>query len=123
MRIGPKLTFLGASLVGLTTVGILAILFWQSSIVSLKLSEYFDEQAEHETKLAVVDAKNLLETQHATLSKQLENDMHVLLDLAERDGGITASDETATWTAVNQLTKDKSTVDLPRMMLGSQWFG
>lgn len=123
MKIGPKLTTLGVALVAMTTASILAILFWQSSIMSDKLTEYFDKQARHEVELAVVDANNLLATQHATLSKQLENDMNVLLDIIERNGGVKASQETVEWQAVNQISKMQSTVRLPKLMLGDQWFG
>ena len=123
MKIGTKLTALGITLVGLTTVGILVILFWQSSIVAQRLTEYFDKQAEHEVELAVIDAKNLLATQHATLSNQLENDMRVLLDIVERGGGISVLSEGVDWNAVNQISKAKSVVELPKMMLGDTWFG
>jgi len=117
------MTALGVTLIGVTTAGILGILFWQSSIVAEKLTEYFDGQAQHEMKLAVDDARNLLATQHATLSKQLENDMRVVLDIVERGGGIATETETVDWEAINQITKTKSTVPLPKMTLGYQWFG
>ena len=123
MKIGTKMTALGITLVALTTGGILGILLWQSSIVGRELGVNFDKQARHEMELAVADARNLLDTQHATLSKQLENDMRVLLDVAERSGSISLSGETAEWQAVNQITKDKTTVTLPKMTLGGEWFG
>jgi len=123
MKIGTKLTALGVSLVGLTTVGILAVLFWQTSIIGDRLTEYFDEQAHHEMEMAVVDAKNLLATQHATLAKQLENDMRVLLDIVERGGGIWESQQRAKWDAVNQVSKAKTEAFLPKMMTGDAWFG
>ena len=72
MRISLKLTTMGAVLVGVTTAGILGILLWQSSIISKKLTESFDQQANHEIAMAVADAESLLKTQHVTLSKQLE---------------------------------------------------
>ena len=123
MKIGTKMTILGVSLVSATTIGILAIMFWQSSNMAVKLTEYFNKQARHEMELAVNDAKNLLETQHATLIKQLENDMRVLLDLVEQDGGIRTLDETAEWNAVNQITGSATTVNLPKLALGDRWFG
>ncbi|MBI9079625.1 MAG: Cache 3/Cache 2 fusion domain-containing protein [Pseudodesulfovibrio sp.] len=123
MKIGPKMTILGASLISLTTAAILGILFWQSSIVAEKLTEYFDKQARHEMELAVMDANNLLATQHATLSKQLENDMRVVLDIVERGGGISTRDETVEWDAVNQISKTRSEAALPMLMMGDQWFG
>ncbi|MEF2230707.1 MAG: Cache 3/Cache 2 fusion domain-containing protein [Pseudodesulfovibrio sp.] len=123
MKIGIKMTALGISLVGLTTMGILGILLWQSSIVGHNLATYFDKQARHEMELAVADARNLLATQHATLGNQLENDMRVLLDIVARNGSISLAAETVEWQAVNQITKDKSAVSLPKMTLGGEWFG
>ncbi|SOB59291.1 Methyl-accepting chemotaxis sensory transducer [Pseudodesulfovibrio profundus] len=123
MKIGPKLTTLGVSLVGLTTLGILAILFWQSSNVEYTLTQNFDSQAEHEIELGVSDAKAMLATQHATLQKQLENDMRVLEDIVRRGGGLQLMDEQVEWQAVNQVSKATSTVSLPKMALGDQWLG
>ncbi|HKI80102.1 MAG TPA: hypothetical protein VKA04_00510, partial [Pseudodesulfovibrio sp.] len=69
MKIGPKLTLLGTALVGTTVACILGILLWQSSKVSKTLTKHFHLQAQAEMTLAVDDARNLLDTQHATLSK------------------------------------------------------
>ncbi|BDQ34383.1 methyl-accepting chemotaxis protein [Pseudodesulfovibrio portus] len=123
MKIGAKLTILGVLLIGLTTLCVLGIMLWQSSNLALMLEKNFDKQARHEVELAVEDAKNLLATQHATLTKQLENDMQVALDIVERGGGFRLMDETVDWSAVNQITKEQSTVALSKMALGDTWFG
>ncbi|WP_419788209.1 hypothetical protein [Pseudodesulfovibrio sp.] len=47
------MTTLGIAQVGLTTVAILAILFWQSSIVDNVLASYFDMQSRHEMELGI----------------------------------------------------------------------
>jgi len=123
MKIGKKLTLLGAGLTALTTLGILLILFWQSSIVGSNLTTYFNQQAKHEMGLAVLDAKNLLATQHATLAKQLENDMRVVLSIVKNNGGLNTSSEISDWNAVNQISKNQQTVALPKMQMGDQWLG
>lgn len=123
MKIGTKLTTMGSLLIGITTLSIVGILFWQSSIMNNELDEHFNKQARHEMELAVKDAKNLLETQHATLTKQLNNDMKVLLDIVQRKGGINLLNETAKWQAVNQITGEKNLLHLPKMALGDQWLG
>jgi methyl-accepting chemotaxis protein len=123
MKIGPKLTVLGTVLVGLTAAGILGILLWQSSKVSRTLTKHFNIQAQKEMTLAVDDARNLLDTQHATLTKQLENDMRVVLDIVERGGGLGLLDGDVEWKAVNQITKEGTSVNLPEMALGTEWLG
>ncbi|EGB15693.1 methyl-accepting chemotaxis sensory transducer [Pseudodesulfovibrio mercurii] len=123
MRIGPKLTLLGTALVGTTAACILGILLWQSSKVAETLTTHFDLQAQAEMTLAVDDARNLLDTQHATLTKQLENDMRVVLDLERRGGGLRLLPGTVEWRAVNQISKAASAVSLPRLALGADWLG
>ncbi|BDQ38104.1 hypothetical protein SYK_24640 [Pseudodesulfovibrio nedwellii] len=123
MKIGFKITSLGAVLIGLTVTCILGILLWQSGNMQETLTESFDKQARHEVELAVVDAGNMLATQHATLAKQLENDMHVVLDIVQRNGGFHLLDETVDWKAVNQISKNASTVSLDKMALGTEWLG
>jgi len=107
----------------MTVACILGILLWQSSNVDHTLTEHFDKQARHEVALAVADAKNLLAAQHATLSNQLENDMQVALDIVARGGEFNLMDEDVEWTAVNQISKAKSTVSMPKMALGYTWLG
>lgn len=123
MKIGSKLTILGASLIGLTVLCILGIMLWQNAIVSHTLTVKFDEQARREVGVAVVDAEHLLATQHATLTKQLENDMRVALDIVERGGGFHLMDEKVRWKAVNQISKEENSVFLSKMALGSLWLG
>ncbi|QGY39110.1 HAMP domain-containing protein [Pseudodesulfovibrio cashew] len=123
MKIGPKMTLLGVVLLGATAACILAMFLWRNAIVGDTLAGFFDKQAKHEMELAVGDATSLLATQHATLTKELENDMRVLLDMVEQGGGLRLSAERAKWNAVNQITKAQSTVALPRMMMGGQWLG
>ncbi|WP_319541297.1 Cache 3/Cache 2 fusion domain-containing protein [uncultured Pseudodesulfovibrio sp.] len=123
MKIGYKITFLGTALIGLTVGCIVAILLWQSGNMQETLTKSFDKQARHEVELAVVDAGNMLATQHATLAKQLQNDMNVAFDIVQRNGGFQLLDETVDWKAVNQISKNASTVTLSKMALGSEWLG
>ncbi|MBV1739735.1 MAG: Cache 3/Cache 2 fusion domain-containing protein [Desulfarculus sp.] len=117
------MTLLGSALIGLTTAGILGILVWKSATVAGTLTESFNQQARSEMGVAVADARNMLATQHATLVKQLGNDMRVLLDIVSRNGSLGLLDERADWEAVNQVSGERRTVSLPRMALGGQWLG
>ncbi|WP_285907309.1 methyl-accepting chemotaxis protein [Pseudodesulfovibrio pelocollis] len=123
MKIGTRMTLLGATLIGLTTAGILGILLWKSAMVAGTLTDSFNEQARSEMGVAVADARNLLATQHATLVRQLENDMRVLQDIVSRGGSIGQLDERVNWEAVNQVSGERRTVSLPAMALGGRWFG
>ena len=123
MTIGNKLITTGGGLVALTVASILGIFLWRGIILSNTLNEEFRQEAEHEVELATVDATNILKTQHATLTKKLNSDMNVVLDMVDRQGGLHLLRETETWDAVNQISKEKSVVHLPQMALGDQWIG
>ena len=43
--------------------------------------------------------------------------------LLEQAGGVTFSEEKVKWNAVNQLTKESRSVELPKMLLGGNWLG
>jgi len=64
---------------------------------------------------------NLLVTQDEALQKKLLYDLNVATDTLARKGRIAlASEGKSTWEAVNQLTKQGKSVDLPQMLLGDQ---
>lgn len=123
MRIGPKIAGMIVILVLLTSAGILSVIYWQSGNIDERLTTQFDSQARKEVSLAVSDAGSLLATQHATLQKELESAMHVLEYIADQNGGLSLGQENVTWKAVNQVSKQSSSVDLPKMLMGDEWLG
>ncbi|OQY19598.1 MAG: chemotaxis protein [Desulfobacteraceae bacterium 4572_35.1] len=44
-------------------------------------------------------------------------------DYLKRAGNLSFSEETVTWNAINQFSKEKTIVDLPKMKFGDQWLG
>ncbi|GAB7023191.1 methyl-accepting chemotaxis protein [Salidesulfovibrio brasiliensis] len=123
MRIGFKIAGMIVALLLITSAGILGVIYWQSDRIDSRLTEQFDRQAKEEVALAVSDAGKLIATQHATLQKQLESAMNVLEYIAAENGGLGLGSDTETWTAVNQITKQSSSVDLSRVVMGDRWLG
>ncbi len=81
-------------------------------------------------KMAYTDLQHIVEgsltlarTQQEIIEKSLATAINVAEDIANNAGGFTFSDESETWEAVNQYTKEKSQVLLPRMFIGDRWLG
>jgi len=65
---------------------------------------------------------NMAQTQQEVLGKYIRNALSVARDVLNNEGTISFKEESVTWNAVNQYTKNISRVDLPKMMAGNTWF-
>jgi methyl-accepting chemotaxis protein len=54
---------------------------------------------------------------------RLDHNIEITKEQVGRMGGITLSDQTASWDCINQVTKVGKPLTLPRMMLGTTWLG
>lgn len=76
------------------------------------------------TERARASAENLYGTVSAVgrkTSGEIGTSLRVADDQLARAGGVSFGDEQVTWTAVDQLSKVETEVELPRVLLGSQW--
>ncbi len=55
--------------------------------------------------------------------QQLNRHLDVVHDMLQRAGGITLSEESVSWQAVNQLTQAVVPIALPKMLIGQTWLG
>lgn len=102
------------------------------SIQTLYQNNKTQEIAEEESlKLVYADlkhvAKNLYtmaKLHHEMLLKNIENNINVMNQFVEDNGGLSLSTETVTWTPVHEDTRALTKpVRLPKMMLGNRWLG
>jgi methyl-accepting chemotaxis protein len=90
-----------------------------------------DVAADHCTKLACDDLEHIVEgvynmcqAQQELLEQKVQSDLYVARACMERQGAVTlAADETVTWQAVNQYTKQSQAITLPKLMVGESWLG
>ena len=66
---------------------------------------------------------SLCEAQHEVLQQNVDSGLNVTKAVMAQAGEVAFGEETVAWEAVNQFTKEKSRVALPRMLVGSQWLG
>ncbi|WP_328292317.1 methyl-accepting chemotaxis protein [Kineococcus sp. NBC_00420] len=77
------------------------------------------EQSLHD---AGTQVQTTVATQASAVQSMLDSDLRVTTDRLAQHGAPSLVD-TATWTATNQTTKDKTSVTLPRLEFGGTWLG
>ena len=88
-----------------------------------RLTAHFAEQANSECAKIARDVYLMARAHNETLQQKLEADLNVASDVLQRAGAVTFTDETTTWQAINQYTKQAMSAQLPKMLVGDRWLG
>jgi methyl-accepting chemotaxis protein len=123
LKIGNKITLLGFSLVALTVVVLILIVFVQKNRLAPKLGNYLDQQAFEEADKLVRTVRDQCLAADSQAMKQLEHSMGVAQRALESQGAVSWATEKIAWDAENQFTHQKTRVDLPKLLVGSNWLG
>lgn len=99
-----------------------SVLLWMGQQQAVKRITPLTSQvaAEQATQTTLI-TKNFLELQHQLLLSRLGTYLATAEHLVEEAGGLRVDEEKVSWEAINQITKQKTTLDLPKVMLGDQW--
>ena len=65
----------------------------------------------------------LIAAQDETLREQVDGQLNVLREVRIRAGSLTYSKDLVAWTAMNQFTRRKMQVFVPKMLFGGHWLG
>lgn len=123
MKLQPKLLIIGCLLVIIPQIIGSVITVIQNKLI-------LNNTVEETTQLAYADldhiAKSvysLIETQQKVNERDVKNALNVAREVVSNLGGFSFDEKAARWDAVNQFTLQSSPVELPRMKVGSSWFG
>ncbi len=123
MTIARKLILSGV-IATVIPVGIIAVIaFWKTNVaenVATREAQRLSVESREKTLEGILA---MLTSQQEVLEKKVTDDLNVARDIMEQMGSLRFSRETVQWTAVNQYTKQSSTINLPKMMLGGVWLG
>ena len=122
MKLKSKVLLLSIVPVLVTTLIVLAITFNQKGQVQISVGEEIDQLAKLEARKASEDVYLMLRAMQESLEQSMKYALISARDVYDRQGE-TGFDElsTAKWTAINQYTKKKNQIELPRMLVGDQW--
>jgi len=76
---------------------------------------------EHISSL-VKEIVKMLDSQQEILVQVVASNLRVIENVVEKKGGIKLLSDTVSWKSVNQLTKESSEINLPKMTLASSFF-
>ncbi len=121
--IAKKLTIMGVVTTTVVALSLTAITIWQNRIVeNIAQEEVFDLSRDGQQHI-VSGIIAMLNTQQKALEEKIGYDLNVAEYLLEQEGGVSYAKQTIQWLAVNQLSQQAITIDLPRMMVGNIWLG
>ncbi|MCG8550231.1 MAG: methyl-accepting chemotaxis protein, partial [Desulfobacterales bacterium] len=118
-----KLMIYGILLSVIPIVLIFLISFFQDAqtekFVKRETSNLTIENFEHLVKGVYSTCK----TSQEQVQNAVNTSLNVARDIIKQQGAVELSNETIEWRAVNQYTKEKQTVSLPKIIFGGEWIG
>ncbi|HQP98811.1 MAG TPA: methyl-accepting chemotaxis protein [bacterium] len=119
--IKTKILFLSILAVVLTAVCLVAVVSVKKVGLRTSVNEELDKLAMNETEKIAKDVYVMCRAVQESVQQKVGNDLNVARYALARAGGISLSQETSTWNAVNQDTQATQQVTLPKMLAGNAW--
>ena len=123
MTIRTKLIGIIISLVLLTAVSIVGVAIVENKTLRTDISTLIEDFAFNEATKQAQSVYLLCEAMRQSVQQTVSAHLKVSNDFLEKAGTVALSDETVTWDAINQFSKQKTTVELPKMTFGDHWLG
>ncbi|MBN1916573.1 MAG: Cache 3/Cache 2 fusion domain-containing protein [Verrucomicrobia bacterium] len=120
-----KISGLGIGLVLLTAAAIVSVVVMQKGVLGREVGKELDKFAESETSKIARDVYLMCRAHAEVVQQQVDSALEVSRDALQRTGNVTLSEETASWSVINQYDKAKTArqITLPKMLVGGQWLG
>ncbi len=113
-----------ALLAALLPALVMSILFTvQKGQVTSKVSDELDVLGRRNIAQIAQDAYALCETANDMTQQQVDRSLNVARDILTQSGQVELSSETVSWEAINQFSKESTSIALPKMTVGGVWLG
>ena len=123
LRVGSKITLLSFSMVALTIIILMTIVFVEKTRLSPTLGKYLDQQAYDEAEKLVMTVRDTCAATEEQGTRQLDHSLGVAASLLQAQGTVALQAEMVSWDAENQVTHTKTRLELPKLVAGTNWFG
>jgi len=121
LRLNAKISLLGVTSVLLTAATLVILAVWLSgqynSLAQKEVDYLIDADLDHITQ----GVYNLVQTENEAVQQQFNSYIHIARHTLAQAGGISLSNETLSWEAVNQFTKVPEKIHLPGILIGGKW--
>ncbi len=123
VNIKAKLTLMIALIVVVTSLSIVGVALFKNSQVKGEIDSEVTTLITAQADQAARSVYLLCETMREAVEKTVADSLRVASNLLEQQGGVYFEDNTVSWSAINQVTKEKKQVQLPEMGVGTQLLG
>jgi methyl-accepting chemotaxis protein len=123
MTFQTKVAALGIAGITFTAVIILAVISFQKGELNKNVAEEVDILGREECAKIAKDVYLMCRVSQAKLEKEVHHNLNVAREVLATAGQVSLGEEKIEWSAVNQFTKEGSTVQLPKLLVGSFWLG
>ncbi len=123
MKISTKIMFACLVLVALTALAFLATVLVQRSRVRARMATLIEQQALSEAGKIIETLYVNCEATERRNQARLTHDLAIAREVVARHGAVSLGSQTIAWKAVNQLTRESQNLELPQLLLGTNWLG
>lgn len=123
LSLSVKVTLLGAGSSLITAIALVALAVWQSGEYHTLAQREVDLLIDADLVHIGQGVYNLVQTENEAVQQQLNSNLNVARHVLASAGAVSLSKEKVTWQATNQLTRETTTVELPKMLVGDEWLG
>jgi methyl-accepting chemotaxis protein len=123
MKINTKIIVACVTLVALAAAAFLVTILAQRNSLRGKMEVLIQQQALNEaSKVVETLYLNCGATERRNQSR-LTHDLGIAREIVTQQGAVTLGSQPVTWKAVNQLTRETQSLELPQLLLGTKWVG
>ena len=123
MKIRTKITSIIVALVLTTAASIVGIAVIKNNSLKTDLGEVIDSLTFDAAKKQAESIYLLCEAMRESVEQTVSAHLALSNDFLQRTGELSFAPEMVSWDAVNQFSKKKTQIQLPKMMFGSTWLG
>jgi methyl-accepting chemotaxis protein len=121
--IGGRVIALSIAPVVLTITALVMLVTHQTDSLRKGLEQNLRASTRTDVERMVHSAALVCQTAHEGLKRQLISALSIAEHLVVASGGVALAKEEVGWEAVDQVTRAKAQVRLPKLLLGSTWLG
>ena len=123
LKLNAKVALLGAGSVLITAIVLVALAVWQSGRYHTLAQREVDKLIDADLDHIAQGVCSLVRTENEAVQQQLDDNLKVARHVLANAGDVSLAQETVTWTALNQFTRQPVKIQLPKMLAGGHWLG
>lgn len=123
LTLGTKILMLGIGGVLLTVITLTAAAIWLGGQFNSLAQDQVSQLVDADLKHTVEGVYNLTAAQDQAVQQQVDVSLDVARFVFNNAGHVSLGRDTIQWEAFNQLTRETTRINLPKMLVGGTWLG